>query len=86
VMMALVAAGVLGVMGFAIQRGAFVTSMTQEELQRLRNTLLDEIARLDDLHALGQIDDKEWLRRRSYLKTQLMETVRHLDGYAARRR
>jgi len=86
VMMALVAAGMLGVMGFAIHRGALTRPTTQEELQSLRNTLLDEIARLDDLHALGQIDDKEWLRRRSYLKAQLMEAVRHLDGYAARRR
>lgn len=80
VMMALVAAGVSGVIGFAIQRGAFATPTTQQEFQRLRNTLLDEIARLDDLHALGQIDDKEWLRRRSYLKTQLVETARRLEG------
>lgn len=80
VMMALVAAGLLAVTGVAIRRGALATPTTQEELQQLHDTLLDEIARLDDLHALGQLDDKEWLRRRSYLKAQLVETVRRLEG------
>lgn len=80
VMIALVAAALLAVTGFAIQQGGFAASTTPENPEALRNALLDEIARLDDLHALGQIDDKEWLRRRSHLKAQLIAATGKRSG------
>jgi mono/diheme cytochrome c family protein len=79
-MIALVAALLLGVLGVAMQRGAFATVTTRQDLQALRESLLAEIARIDDLRALGQMSDSEWLRRRAALKTQLMDVVRRIEA------
>ncbi len=79
-MIALVAALLLGVLGVAVQRGAFATATTRQELQALRESMLAEIARIDDLRALGQMNDSEWLRRRAALKTQLMDVVRRIEA------
>jgi hypothetical protein len=63
-----------------MQRGAFATVTTRQDLQALRESLLAEIARIDDLRALGQMSDSEWLRRRAALKTQLMDVVRRIEA------
>ncbi|MFN3982319.1 MAG: hypothetical protein ACK4SA_18235, partial [Caldilinea sp.] len=80
VMMALVAAALLGVTGVAIQRGAIANTTTNQELKILQESLIAEIAKIDDLHALGQIGDTEWLRRRTNLKAQLMDIMRRLEA------
>lgn len=80
VMIALVAAIMLGVVGVALQRGAFTTATTRQELHGVRNALLTEIAHIDDQHALSQIGDAEWLRRRAALKAQLMEVMRRIEA------
>jgi mono/diheme cytochrome c family protein len=80
VMMALVAAALLGVTGVAIQRGAIASTTTNQELKTLQESLIAEIAKIDDLHALGQIGDTEWLRRRTNLKAQLMDVMRRLEA------
>lgn len=83
VMIALVGAVLLGVVGVALQRGTLAAATTPQEMSALRNTLLTQIAYIDDQHALGQISDTDWLRRRATLKAQLMDVVRRLDGGAA---
>jgi len=80
VMMALVGAILLGVTGVAIQRGALSRVTTSQELRTLQDSLISEIARIDDLHALGQLNDTEWLRRRTNLKAQLMDVVHRLGS------
>lgn len=80
VMMALVAAALLGVTGVAIQRGAIANTTTNQDLKILQESLIAEIAKIDDLHALGQIGDTEWLRRRTNLKAQLMDIMRRLEA------
>ncbi len=82
VMIALVGAIMVGVVGVALQRGTLTPVTTRQELHTLRNTLLTQIAQLDDQHALGQISDADWLRRRADLKAQLMDVVRRLEGAA----
>lgn len=79
VMMALVGAILLGVLGVAIQRGAFSTATSPRELRSLQESLISEIAQLDDLHALGQLGDTEWLRRRTNLKAQLLDVMRRIE-------
>jgi mono/diheme cytochrome c family protein len=85
VMIALVAASLLGVAGVAIQRGAFASTPSRRDLQVLQESLITEIARIDDLHALGQLSDTEWLRRRTNLKAQLMDVMRRLDVNSGQR-
>ena len=80
VMMALVVAGLLAVVGVAIQRGAIASTTTNQDLQVLQESLIAKIAEIDDLHALGQIGDTEWLRQRTNLKAQLMDVMRRLDA------
>ncbi|MFO7633156.1 MAG: c-type cytochrome [Caldilinea sp.] len=80
VMIALVAALLLGVTGVAIQRGVFSATTTHHDLQTLQDSLITEIAQIDDLHALGQLNDTEWLRRRADLKAQLMDVMRRLGA------
>ena len=80
VMMALVAAGLLGVTGVAIQRGTLASTTTRQDLKVLRESLITKIAAIDDLHALGQLSDTEWLRQRTNLKAQLMDVMRRLDA------
>ncbi|HQY91022.1 c-type cytochrome [Caldilinea sp.] len=84
-MLAIVAAILLGLVGVAMQRGAFAAASSRHDLQSVRESLLTEVARIDDLHALGQMNDNEWLRRRAGLKSQLLDVVRRLDatGHAA---
>ena len=78
-MIAIVAAVMVGLVGVAMQRGAFAAVTTKRELQTLRDSLLTEIAHIDDRHALGQMSDTDWLRRRANLKTQLMDVVRRME-------
>lgn len=79
-MTAVVAAILLALVGFALQRGTLSAATTRQDLQALRDSLLTQIARIDDVHALGQIGDTEWLRRRAELKAQLVDVMRRLES------
>ena len=79
-MAAIVAAIVLALVGFALQRGTLSTVTTRQDLQSMRDSLLTQIARIDDLHTLGQMGDTEWLRRRADLKAQLVDVMRRLES------
>ncbi len=79
-MAAVVAAILLALVGFALQRGTLSTATTRQDLQTLRNSLLTQIASIDDVHALGQMGDTEWLRRRAELKAQLVDVMRRLES------
>jgi mono/diheme cytochrome c family protein len=79
-MLAVVAAALLGVLGYALQRGSLDTHYSRSSLAELRETLLQRMAQLDDMHALGQIGQAEWMRQRSYLKAQLVDVMQRLEG------
>ncbi len=45
---------------------------TKEQLAARREELIDRIARLDDLHALGELEEKSWKSERASLKSELI--------------
>ncbi len=79
-MAAVVAAILLALVGFALQRGTLSTVTSRQDLLSLRDSLLSQIARIDDLHTLGQMGDTDWLRRRAELKAQLVDVMRRLES------
>jgi mono/diheme cytochrome c family protein len=76
---ALVGAGLLAAAGVAIQRGTVRTGYSRTDLNDLRSSLLDRIARVDDLHAMGELNQAEWMRQRANLKVQLVDVVQQLE-------
>jgi hypothetical protein len=78
-MVGLVLAALLGAVGMALQRGSIRTSYSQEDLVELRASLLQRIAHIDDLHALGELNETDWLRERAQLKTQLVDVIGRLN-------
>ncbi len=61
----------------------FVVQVSKAEdaatvLTRERDTLVKEIAALDDSHARGEIDDATWVAQRAQLKRELVETTLEL--------
>ncbi|MBK8051194.1 MAG: c-type cytochrome [Anaerolineales bacterium] len=79
----LVVAGLLAGVGFALQRGTLSNTRSRKDLNSLRDSLLDQIAHLDDLHALGELDQATWLRQRAYLKAQLVDVMGQLGEASA---
>ncbi len=84
-MAAVVAAILLAMVGVALQRGTLSSVTARQDLLTLRDSMLNQIARIDDMHALGQMGDTEWLRRRAELKAQLLDVVRRLESSPAAR-
>jgi mono/diheme cytochrome c family protein len=80
VMMVLVAASLLGGVGFAIQRGSLNSQYSRSELADQREMLLQRMAHLDDLHATGEINQSDWMQQRSYLKAQLVHVVQRWES------
>jgi mono/diheme cytochrome c family protein len=74
----IVFAALLGFGLWVRSAGTVRSSYTRENLTELRETLLDEIAHLDDLHALGDVSENEWMSRRAQLKAQLVDVVARL--------
>lgn len=54
------------------RKGRVSNSVSRADRQAQHDALIEEIARLDDLHAVGEIDDNSWQGRRAELKTQLL--------------
>lgn len=79
VMVGLVAAVLLAAVGAALQRGSISFSYTRQDLNQLRDSLIQEIAHIDDQHAVGALSDSAWLRQRSLLKAQLVDVMRRLE-------
>jgi hypothetical protein len=74
-----IAAGLVGVMLWARTTGALRMGYSRADLNTLRESLLDRIARLDDLHALGDVSDSDWMKQRAQLKAQLVDVLARLE-------
>ncbi len=72
-------AGLVGIFLWARSSGTLRSHATREELTELRETLIERIAHLDDLHALGDVNESEWLRQRAQFKAQLVDVVGRLN-------
>lgn len=59
--------------GFFLRREGAKSPLTPEQTAARRGELIDRIARLDDLHALGELDERSWQRKRASLKSELIE-------------
>ena len=55
-----------------IHRERTKSPLTAEQMAGRREELIDRIARLDDLHALGELEEKAWLGERTSLKKELI--------------
>jgi len=79
VMMALVAAGLLAVVGIALRRNSGTLAPAGAGQDELHAQLVNQIALLDDQHALGQVSDADWSARRAYLKAQLINVMQQQE-------
>ena len=75
----LAALALAGVVTWSWQQGRLESADTPENLRAQRDDLMQRIARLDDLHALGEISDDAWRGQRAQLKNKLIE----IDGRLA---
>lgn len=77
---AVVMAGLIGVLLWANQTGALRKGYSRADLNSLSEQLLDRIARLDDLHAIGDLSDSEWMKQRAQLKVQLVDVMARMKS------
>lgn len=64
--------GIVGVVVWSMQRGTLAATLHGRPSESQRMKLLNQIAHLDDQHAIGELDDQEWQRQRARLKAQLL--------------
>jgi hypothetical protein len=55
-----------------VQRERTKSPPTAEQMVARREELIDRIARLDDLHALGELEERAWQSERASLKRELV--------------
>ena len=79
VLAGVVGAGLTFMVLVATRRGATRAKPSRQDLAATRDALLEQIADVDDRHALGEIDDSQWLQQRSELKAQLVEVSGRLS-------
>lgn len=77
---AVVAAGLAGGLLWARASGMLRKGYSRADLHTLSEMLLDRIARLDDLHAIGDVSDSDWMRQRAQLKVQLVDVMARLKS------
>jgi hypothetical protein len=65
------------------RRGGVVQRASVDDLRQERNNLVAQIAKLDDLHALGDLDEVAWERQRSQMKAQLIQVAAKLTKQQA---
>lgn len=82
VIAALVGAGLLAAIGVALRRGNMTAAYSPQDLDQLRESLLDELADIDDRHAAGELNDSDWASQRAYLKAQLVDVMQRQPGAA----
>jgi hypothetical protein len=80
VIVALVAAGLLAAIGLALRRGGMAAAYSRQDLTELRESLLDQIAVVDDRHAAGELGAADWAAQRAYLKAQLVDVMQRQQG------
>lgn len=81
---ALLVAGVLGGgLAWSWRNGRIRSADPAGDLRRQHSALVQQIAHLDDLHALGEIDQDAWQTQRAHLKAQLLEIARRQADRAA---
>ncbi len=68
-----------GVLTWSWRAGRLQGGDAPQDLRRQRDELVQRVARLDDLQALGEIDREQWRVQRAQLKNKLLE----IDGRLA---
>ena len=58
---------------FFFQRERVKNPPSAEQMAARRGELIDRIARLDDLHALGELEKRAWQKERASLKSELID-------------
>ena len=72
----------VGVLLLAWRQGNGQIADSAEALREEQEKLVAAIARLDDLHALGELDDDRWQEQRSQLKSRLLTVAAQLQENA----
>lgn len=83
VLAAVVVVGFVGAIVWGRRRGVGTHREDVGDLRHERNRLVGEIARLDDLHAMGELDIQNWERQRSQLKAQLLRVTSQINDAQA---
>ncbi len=65
--------GIAVVAGFSWQRGLLQNEANPLSVQEQRADLIRRVARLDDMHALGEVSDTEWHSQRAMLKRRILD-------------
>ena len=68
-----------GLLAWAGQQRRLSAVPAAEEWEMQRKQLLARIARLDDRHAIGELDETSWQGERAMLKAQLLQIVQRQD-------
>ena len=58
-----------------VQRERTRSPQSADQLTARREELIDSIARLDDLHSLGELEERSWKKKRDSLKRELIEVA-----------
>lgn len=72
-------AAIVAIVFVAQRRGTIAADQSRQELMETRESLLDRIAEIDDLHSAGDLHAEEWLAERGQLKAQLMGVATQLE-------
>lgn len=75
---AVAAVALVGVLLWSFQQHRAGKRTPLQDLQAQREALLQQIAHLDDRHAIGELDDNTWQRERAHLKAQLLQIASQL--------
>ena len=68
-----------GVLLGSHRQGLVSASEQSRELRQQRDVLIQRIAHLDDLHAMGELNDELWRKERAPLKAQLLDLSARMD-------
>ena len=78
--------GLAGVVTWSWKQGRLTPVDTPEDLRAQHKELVQSIARLDDLHALGEVSDGTWQAQRAQLKNKLLEVDGRLASTSRQRK
>lgn len=82
-MAVLVAGALLVGLVWAIRRGTLRSGRSMRDLSQVRAQLAQQIAHLDDMHALGEIDAQTWEKQRAQAKAQLLSVALQISQHPA---
>lgn len=71
--------GLMGMLYWSWQNGLLTDDTNVEAVRRQRTELIRRIAHLDDLHAMGELDEQSWRQRRAQLKASLLAVTTELQ-------